>query len=149
MLFVIIRHAYLFFQWIIYWKQATKCCIYKITTILKLVFTLVLVKYSLNSLMSYQDEALCLFLLPWLVNDRGMLHVDYLHFLYFIVTQILLNQHVNCFSYYDYFFLYCIVTDSTKSACKLIQLLQLLLTLLYCHPDFTTFIQSAHRCRMG
>ena len=94
---------------------------------LKLVFTLVLVKYSLNSLMSYQNEALCLFLLPWLVNDKGTLHVDYLHFLYFIVTQILLNQHVNCFNYYNYFFLYCIVTDSTKSARKLLQLLQLLL----------------------
>ena len=133
-----------------------------------------------------------------------MLHVDclynyyYEYFLYFIVTQILLNQHVNCFNYYYYIFLYCIVTqillnqhvncfnywllhlswlycdtDSSKSAWKLLWLLlyfflycivtQILLnqhvncfnywllhfSWLYCLTDSTTFIQSAHRCRMG
>ena len=56
-------------------------------------------------------------MLPWLVNDRGMLHVDclynyyYEYFLYFMVTQILLNQRVNCFNYYNYFSLYCIATQ--------------------------------------
>ena len=44
--------------------------------------------------------------------------------------------------------LYC-DTDSTKSACELLQLLLLHLPLLYCLTDSTTFIQSAHRCKMG
>ena len=30
---------------------------------------------------------------------------------YFIVTQILLNHHVNCLKSYFYFFLYCIATQ--------------------------------------
>ena len=118
LLFVITLHAYLFFQWIIYWKQPTKCCVYKITTIPKLLFYINIFKiFSQEGVVSYEDEALCLFLLPWLVNDRGMLHVDclynyyYEYFLYFIVTQILLNQHVNCFKSYFYFFLYCIATQ--------------------------------------
>ena len=55
--------------------------------------------------------------LAFLTNDRGMLPVDclynyyYEYFLYFIVTQILLNQHVNCLKSYFYFFLYCIATQ--------------------------------------
>ena len=44
--------------------------------------------------------------------------------------------------------LYC-DTDSTDSICKLLQTLILLLPLLYCLTDSTTFMQSAHRCRMG
>ena len=44
--------------------------------------------------------------------------------------------------------LYC-DTDSTTSACKLLQLLLLHLSWLYCLTDSTTFIQSARRCRMG
>ena len=35
----------------------------------------------------------------------------YEYFLYFIVTQILLNHHVNCLKSYFYFFLYCIATQ--------------------------------------
>ena len=39
-------------------------------------------------------------------------------------------------------------TDSTKSPCELLEVLLLLLPLLYCDTDSTTFIQSAHSCRM-
>ena len=48
LLFVIIPRAYLFYQWIIYLQLPTKRCIYKITTIPKLLFTLTLLKYSLK-----------------------------------------------------------------------------------------------------
>ena len=71
-------------------------------------------------------------------------------FLYCIVTQILLNQHVNYFSYYNCFFLYCIVTQILRNQhvnCFNYWLLHL--SWLYCLTDSTTFIQSARRCRMG
>ena len=69
--------------------------------------------------------------LGWLMTEVGVARKLLLQLLLrilpsFIVTQILL-----------------------KSACKLFEVLLLLLPLLYCDTDFITFIQSAYRCRMG